>query len=51
LGAEGLCLVGPPRSREKSRPDSTDPLASGVKCGTHGGKKTKTKSSIKVGAG
>jgi hypothetical protein len=46
VGAKGLCLVGPPRSGETSRPDSRDPVASGVKCGSHGGKKSKTKLSI-----
>jgi hypothetical protein len=45
VGAKGLCLAGPPRSGETSRPDSRDPMASGVKCGPHGGKKSKTKSS------
>jgi hypothetical protein len=50
-GAKGLCLVGPPRSGETSRPDSRDPVASGVKCGPHGGKKSKTKSSTGAGAG
>jgi hypothetical protein len=45
VGAKGLCLAGPPRSEETSRPDSRDPVASGVKCGPHGGKKSKTKSS------
>jgi hypothetical protein len=39
VGAKGLCLAGPPRSGETSRPDSRDPMASGVKCGLHGGKK------------
>jgi hypothetical protein len=42
--AKGLCLVGPPRSVETSRFGSRDPVASGVKCGPHGGKKSKTKS-------
>jgi hypothetical protein len=46
VGAKGLCLAGPPRSAETSRPDSRDPMASGVKCGPHGGEKNKTKSSI-----
>jgi hypothetical protein len=36
---KGRCLAGPPRSGETSRPDSRDPVASGVKCGQHGGKK------------
>jgi hypothetical protein len=51
VGAKGLCLAGPPRSGEISRPDSRDPVASGVKCGSHGGKKSKTKSSIGASAG
>jgi hypothetical protein len=51
VGAKGLCLAGPPRSAEISRPDSSDPVASGVKCGPHCGKKSKTKSSIEAGAG
>jgi hypothetical protein len=37
VGAKGLCLAGPPRSGETSRPDSRDLVASGVKCGLHGG--------------
>jgi hypothetical protein len=49
--AKDLCLAGPLRSGETSRPDSRDPVASGVKCGPHGGKKSKKKSSIRVGAG
>jgi hypothetical protein len=51
VGAKGLCLVGPPRSGETSRPDSRDLVASVVKCGPHGGKKSKMKSSIRAGAG
>jgi hypothetical protein len=51
VGANGLCLAGPPRSGETSRPDSRDPVASGVNCGLHGGKKSKTKSSIGADAG
>jgi hypothetical protein len=51
VGAKGLCLAGPLRSGETSRLDSRDPMASGVKCGPHGGKKSKTKSSTGVGAG
>jgi hypothetical protein len=51
VGAKGLCLVGPPRSNETSRPDSRDPVASRVKCGPHGGKKSKTKSTTGAGAG
>jgi hypothetical protein len=46
LGAKGLFLAGPPRSGETSRPDLRDPVASGVKCRLHGGKKSKTKSLI-----
>jgi hypothetical protein len=33
VGAKGLCLAGPPRSGETSRPDLRDPVASRVKCG------------------
>jgi hypothetical protein len=51
VGAKGLYLAGPLRSGETSRPDSRDPVASGVKCGPHGGEKTKTKSSTRAGAG
>jgi hypothetical protein len=51
VGAKGPCLAGPPRSGETSRPDSRDPVASGVKCGSHGGKKSKTKSWTGAGAG
>jgi hypothetical protein len=51
VGAKGLCLAGPPRSGVTSRPNSRDPVASGVKCGPHGGKKSKTKSSIRAGVG
>jgi hypothetical protein len=50
VGSKGLCLAGPLRSAETSRLDSRDPVASGVKCGTHGGKKSKTKSLIGAGA-
>jgi hypothetical protein len=42
---------GPPRIGETIRPDSRDPMASGVKCGPHGGKKSKTKSWTGAGAG
>jgi hypothetical protein len=31
VGVKGLCLAGPPRSGETSRPNSRDPVASGVK--------------------
>jgi hypothetical protein len=47
----GLWLAGPPRSGETSRPDSRDPVASRVKCGPHGGKKSKSKLSIRAGVG
>jgi hypothetical protein len=47
---KGLCLAGPLRSGE-SKPDARNPVGSGVKCGPHGGKKSKTKSSTGVGAG
>jgi hypothetical protein len=49
-GRKGLCFAGPPRSGESSRPELRDPVASGVKCGPHGGEKSKTKSSTRVGA-
>jgi hypothetical protein len=39
------------RGVETSRPDSRDLVASGVKCGPHDGKKSKTKSSTGAGAG
>jgi hypothetical protein len=51
VGAKGLCLAGPPRSGETSRPDSRDPVDSGVKCWPHGVKKSKMKSSIGAGVG
>jgi hypothetical protein len=51
VGAKVLCLAGPPWSGETSRPDLRDPVASGVKFGPHGGKKSKTKSSTRAGAG
>jgi hypothetical protein len=51
VGTKGLCLAGPLRRGETSRPDSRDPVTSGVKCGPHGGKKSKTKLSIGAGAG
>jgi hypothetical protein len=38
---KGLCLAGPPRSGETSRIGSSDPVASEVKCGPHGGKKAR----------
>jgi hypothetical protein len=41
MGVKGLCLEVPPRSEETSRPDSRDPVANGVKCGPHGGKKAR----------
>jgi hypothetical protein len=51
VGTKGLCLAGPPRSGETRRTDSRDPMASGIKCGPHGAKKSKTKSWTGVGAG
>jgi hypothetical protein len=51
VSVKGLRLAGPPRNVETSRPDLRDPVASGVKCGPHGGKKSKMKSSIRAGAG
>jgi hypothetical protein len=48
---KGLCLAGPSRSGETSRLGSRNPVACGVKCGPHGGKKRKMKSSIGAGAG
>jgi hypothetical protein len=51
VGAKGLCLVGPLRSGATSRPDSRDPVASGVKCGMYVGKKSESKSSIGASAG
>jgi hypothetical protein len=51
VGVKGVCLAGHSRSGETSRPDSRDPVASGVKCGPHDGKKSKTKSSTGAGAG
>jgi hypothetical protein len=48
---KGLCLAGPPRSRETSRLGLRHPVASGGKCGPHGGKKSKTKSWTGAGAG
>jgi hypothetical protein len=51
VGAKNLCLPGPPRSGETSSPDSRDSMASGVKCGPHGGKKSKTESWTEDGAG
>jgi hypothetical protein len=44
VGAKGLGLAGPARSGETSRLGSRDPVASGVKCEPHGGKKSKMKS-------
>jgi hypothetical protein len=38
-------------SGETSRLGSRDPVASGVKCGPHGGKKSRMKSSIEANAG
>jgi hypothetical protein len=50
-GAKGLCLTEALRSGETSRLDSRDPVASGVECGPHGGKKSKTKLWTRAGAG
>jgi hypothetical protein len=47
---KGLFLAGPPRSGEASRLGLRDRVASGVKCGPHGGKKSKTKSWTGAGA-
>jgi hypothetical protein len=49
--AKVLCLAGPLRSEKTSRLSSRGPVASGVKCGLHGGKKSKTKSWTGAGAG
>jgi hypothetical protein len=51
VGVKGHCLAGPSRSGETSRPNSRDPVASGVKCGPHGSKKSKTKSLTGADAG
>jgi hypothetical protein len=51
VGAKGLCLAGPPRSGETSSHDLRDSVASKVKSGLHGGKKSKMKLSIGAGAG
>jgi hypothetical protein len=51
VGVKGLRLAGPPRTEETCRPDSREPVASRVKCGPHGGKKSKTKSLIGAGVG
>jgi hypothetical protein len=51
VAAKGIFLAGPLMRGETSRPDSRDPVASGVKCGSHGGKKSKTKSLIGASAG
>jgi hypothetical protein len=48
---KGLCLAGPPRNGETSRLGSRDFVAIGVKCGLHGGKKSKAKSWTGAGAG
>jgi hypothetical protein len=44
VSAKGLCLAGHLRSAETSRLGLRDPVDSGVKCGSHGGKKSKMKS-------
>jgi hypothetical protein len=41
---ERSLLVRPPRVEKTSRLGSRDPVASGVKCGLHGGKNSKMKS-------
>jgi hypothetical protein len=41
---ERSLLVRPPGVEKTSRFDSRDPVASGVKCGPHGGKNGKMKS-------
>jgi hypothetical protein len=51
VGAKALCVAGPLRSGETSRPDSRDLVASGVECELHGSKKSKMKSWTGVGAG
>jgi hypothetical protein len=51
VGAKGLCLAGTLRSAVTSRPNSRDLVARGVKFVPHGGKKSKTKSPIRAGAG
>jgi hypothetical protein len=51
VGAKGLCLAGPLWNGETNRPESRDPVASGVKRGPHCGKKSKTKSSTRASAG
>jgi hypothetical protein len=51
VGVKGPCLAGPLRSGKKSRSDSRDPVASGVKCDPHVVEKSKTKSSTRAGAG
>jgi hypothetical protein len=43
-GVKGLCLARPRRSGETRRLNLRDPVACGVECGPHGGKKSKTKS-------
>jgi hypothetical protein len=48
---KGLCIAGPLRSGETSMLSLRNPVASGVKCGSHGGKKSKMKSWIGAGAG
>jgi hypothetical protein len=48
---KGPCLAGPPRYGETSRLSSRDSVASGVKCGPHGGKKCKMKSYTGADAG
>jgi hypothetical protein len=51
VSAKGLCLAGPPRSGETSRLNLRDPVGSGVECGSHVHKKSKTKWWTGAGAG
>jgi hypothetical protein len=48
---KGLCLAGPLRSGDTCRLGSRDSVANGVKCGAHGGKKSKTRSWTGTGSG
>jgi hypothetical protein len=41
---ERSMLVWPPKCGETSKLGSRDPVADWIKCGPHGGKKSKTKS-------
>jgi hypothetical protein len=42
--ARKVYASGPPGVEQTSRLGSRDPVASGIKCGPHGGKNSKTKS-------